>query len=112
MDDLLNQMGKRLVARRKQLRLTQEEIAERTDLTTQRISTAETGKKALRPENIIKLCAALDISTDYLLLGKIASEDYDILSQKVSQLTPSQYQRLEDIIDAYIAAVKEQETKR
>ncbi len=112
MDDLLNQMGKRLVARRKQLRLTQEEIAERTDLTTQTISTAETGKKALRPENIIKLCAALDISTDYLLLGKIASEDYDILSQKVSQLTPSQYQRLEDIIDAYIAAVKEQETKR
>lgn len=111
MDDLLNQMGKRLVARRKQLRLTQEEIAERTDLTTQTISTAETGKKALRPENIIKLCAALDISTDYLLLGKIASEDYDILSQKVSQLTPSQYQRLEDIIDAYIAAVKEQETK-
>ena len=112
MDDLLNQMGKRLVARRKQLRLTQEEIAERTDLTTQTISTAETGKKALRPENIIKLCAALDISADYLLLGKIASEDYDILSQKVSQLTPSQYQRLEDIIDAYIAAVKEQETKR
>lgn len=112
MDDLLNQMGKRLVARRKQLRLTQEEIAERTDLTTQTISTAETGKKALRPENIIKLCAALDISTDYLLLGKIASEDYDILSQKVSQLTPSQYQKLEDIIDAYIAAVKEQETKR
>jgi len=112
MDDLLNQMGKRLVARRKQLRLTQEEIAERTDLTTQTISTAETGKKALRPENIIKLCAALDISTDYLLLGKIASEDYDILSQKVSQLTPSQYQRLEDIIDAYIAAVKEQENKR
>ena len=48
MDDLLNQMGKRLVARRKQLRLTQEEIAERTDLTTQTISTAETGKKALR----------------------------------------------------------------
>lgn len=112
MDDLLNQMGKRLVARRKQLRLTQEEIAERTDLTTQTISTAETGKKALRPENIIKLCAALDISTDYLLLGKIASEDYDILSQKVSQLSPSQYQKLEDIIDAYIAAVKEQETKR
>ena len=112
MDDLLNQMGKRLVARRKQLRLTQEEIAERTDLTTQTISTAETWKKALRPENIIKLCAALDISTDYLLLGKIASEDHNILSQKVSQLTPLQYQKLEDIIDAYIAAVKEQETKR
>lgn len=110
MDDLLNQMGKRLVSRRKQLRLTQEELAERADMTTQTISTAETGKKALRPENIIKLCVALDISADYLLMGKVGSSDYDILSQKVSQLSPSQYRHLEDVIDAYIAALKEQET--
>lgn len=110
MDDLLYQMGKRLTARRKQFRLTQEELAERAELTTQTISTAETGKKALRPENIIKICDALDISTDYLLLGRVGADDHDILSQKVSQLTPSQYRRLEDIIDTYIAAVKERET--
>lgn len=110
MDDLLNQMGIRLTARRKQLRLTQEELAERADLTTQTISTAETGKKALRPENIIKICEALGISTDFLLLGKVGTNDYDILSQKVAQLTPSQYRRLEDIIDTYIAALKERET--
>ena len=110
MDDLLKQMGKRLVARRKQLRMTQEELAERADMTTQTISTAETGKKALRPENIIKLCATLDISTDYLLLGKVGIDDYNILSQKVSQLAPSQYRHLEDMIDAYIAALEERET--
>lgn len=110
MDDLLTQMGKRLVARRKQLRLTQEEIADSADMTTQTISTAETGKKALRPENIVKLCTALEISTDYLLLGKVSAGDYDILFQKVSQLTPSQYRCLEDIIDAYIAGIKERET--
>ena len=110
MDDLLNQMGKRLVARRKQLRLTQEELAERADMTTQTISTAETGKKALRPENIIKLCATLDISTDYLLLGKVGVDDYNILSRKVSQLAPSQYRHLEDMIAAYIAALEERET--
>lgn len=107
MDDLLNQMGKRLVARRKQLRLTQEELAERADMNSQIISTAETGKKALRPENIIKICAALDISPDYLLLGNITSVDTSILSEKVSQLTPGQYRHLEEIIDNYIAAVKE-----
>lgn len=109
MDDLLDQMGKRLVARRKQLRLTQEELAERADMNSQIISTAETGKKGLRPENIIKLCIALDISADYLLMGKVGSSDYDILSQKVSKLTPSQYQHLEDMIDAYITALEERE---
>lgn len=109
MDDLLDQMGKRLVARRKQLRLTQEELAERADMNAQIISTAETGKKGLRPENIIKLCIALDISADYLLMGKVGASDYDILSQKVSKLTPSQYQHLEDMIDAYITALEERE---
>lgn len=107
MDDLLEQMGKRLVARRKQLRLTQEELAERADMNAQIISTAETGKKALRPENIIKICAALDISPDYLLLGNITGVDTSILSKKVSQLTPEQYRHLEEIIDSYIAAIKE-----
>ena len=37
MDTLLNQMGHRLVTRRKQLHLTQDEIAEIADMTTQTI---------------------------------------------------------------------------
>ena len=98
MENLLKEMGKRLVERRKQLRLTQEEVAERADLTTQTISTAETGKKALRPANIISICTALDISPDYLLLGKISREDLSILSQKVSQLSPEQYRHLFNLV--------------
>ena len=109
MDDLLLQMGARISARRKQLKLTQEELAERAELTCQTISTAETGKKALRPENIIRLCAALDISTEYLLRGKISTED--LLSRKVSKLSPVQYRHLEDIINSYIAAVSDPASK-
>lgn len=103
MDTLLRQMGERIAARRKQLRLTQEELAEAADVTPQTISTAELGKKGLRPANIIKISAALDISPDYLLLGRISSEDISILSQKVSRLSPEQYRHLEDVIDSFIA---------
>lgn len=52
MDKLVQEMGKRISARRKELRLTQEELAEKAGLTSQTISTAETGSKALRPENL------------------------------------------------------------
>ena len=45
-EKLLKEMGRRLSARRKQLRLTQEEVAELADMTTQTISTAENGIKA------------------------------------------------------------------
>ncbi len=111
MDNVLREMGQRLTERRKQLRLTQEEVAERADLTEQTISTAETGRKALRPENIIKVCAALDISPDYLLLGNITSVDVSILLEKVSQLSPGQYRHLEEIIDNFIAAVADKSTE-
>ena len=111
MDDLLKEMGQRLVARRKHLGLTQDELAERSDLTTQTISTSETGRKALRPENIIKLSEALDVSVEYLLLGKVSDTDVSILGAKVSKLTPDQYRHLEDIIDSFIAAVTPKNTE-
>lgn len=103
MDELLHQMGERIVSRRKQLRLTQEELAEIAGVTPQTISTAELGKKALRPSNIVKICAALNISPDYLLLGTISDVDHSILTQKISCLSPDQYRHLEDVVDSFIA---------
>lgn len=111
MNDLLQQIGKRILERRKQLRLTQEELAERAGITSQTVSSAELGKKALRPENIIRICSALEISTDYLLLGKVAEQDYSALISKTSHLTPLQYRHMEDIINSFIAALKGNETE-
>ena len=70
MDDLLRDMGRRIMTRRKELCLTQEQVAAKTDLTVQTISTAERGVKALRPENMVKLCEALHMTADYLLWAK------------------------------------------
>lgn len=109
MDNLLEQIGNRILKRRKQLHLTQEQLAERSGITPQTVSSAELGKKALRPENIVRLCNALDISTDYLLQGTISQQDSTSLLMKVSEPTPNQYRHLEDIIDSYIAALKEKE---
>lgn len=109
MDDLLNQIGQRIRKHREKSRLSQEQLAERADVSSQTISTAETGKKRLRVENIIKICEALEISPDYLLLGKISPQDLTILSDKLSQLTPGQYRHLEDIIDSYISALSEKQ---
>ncbi len=109
MENLLNQMGKRIFERRKQLRLTQEESAKRASITPQTVSSAELGKKALRPENIIRIVAALELSTDYLLLGKVTYEDYSKLSLKIFDLSPTQYRHLEEIINSFIIALHEKE---
>ena len=57
MDITLQQIGKRLYERRKQLRMTQDELAERVGITSQTISTAELGKKAMRADTIY--CSAM-----------------------------------------------------
>ncbi len=104
MEDLLVEMGARLMRRRKQRGLTQEEVAELAGLTPQTISTAERGEKALRPENVVKICHALDISTDYLLTGKV-TQDVTMIAAKLATLPPDQLRRIENIIDIFIEAI-------
>lgn len=68
-DLYLKEIGQRITERRKQLGLTQEALAEKGELTTQFVSYAEAGKRAMRPENLLKLSSALNVSADYLLTG-------------------------------------------
>ena len=98
-DICLSEIGIRIVERRKQLGYTQEELAERADLTPQFVSYAESGKRAMRPENLLKLAKALNVSADYLLTGDIVEKDMLILSDKMKNLTPSQIRIIENIID-------------
>jgi transcriptional regulator with XRE-family HTH domain len=98
-NQLLLDMGKRIVDRRKQLRMTQEELAEKVNVTPQMISTAELGKKAIRPENLLKICTTLEISADYLLTGKIADSDISLIDKKISLLNGKQLHLIENIIN-------------
>lgn len=102
----LLEVGQRIIERRKSLGLTQEALAEKADVTTQFVSYAESGKRAMRPENLLKLSIALGVSTDYLLTGEIIDKDLLILSDKLRSLTPAQLRIVEEIIDNCISLVK------
>ena len=68
-EKLLCEIGKRINVRRKELRFTQEQLAEAMDVSVQMISNLELGKKAIRPENLVKLCEVLAVSADFVLRG-------------------------------------------
>ena len=87
---LLQQIGKRIIERRKKLGLTQEALAEKGDMTTQFVSYTESGQRAMRTENLLIISSALGVSTDYILTGEIVDKDYLLLSDKMRKLTPSQ----------------------
>ena len=96
----LKEIGRRIMERRKKLGLTQEALAEKGDVTTQFVSYAEAGKRAMRPENLLKISDALGVSADYLLTGDIVDKDLLLISEKIRRLTPSQLRLVENLIDA------------
>lgn len=95
----LKEIGQRIMERRKKLGLTQEALADKSNLTTQYISYAEAGKRAMRPENLLKIATALEVSADYLLTGDVIDKDLLILADKLRLLEPSQLRIVESIID-------------
>ncbi len=97
-NQFLIEMGKRISKRRKELNYTQSQLAEKSDVSLQLISTAERGIKALRPENLTKICAALGVSADYILTGITSVKDYGELSDKINGLSPEKKTLLNDII--------------
>ncbi len=98
----LAEVGKRIMEQRKKLGMTQEMLGEKSDLTTQFVSYAEGGKRAMRPENLMKIAHALGVSCDYLLTGDIIDKDKLLLSEKLSKLTSEEVRIVESVIDQCI----------
>lgn len=98
-DNFYSDMGKRIVSRRKQLGLSQEELAEIADVSPQMISTAERGSKSILSENLLKLSDALGVTADYLLTGKVTAAQANIITEKILNSPPEIQNKIERIIN-------------
>lgn len=98
-------IGRRLAGFRKQKKLTQEKLAEMTDLANNYISNIENNRSIPSIETLIKLCDALEITPNDLLLGSSTSSDcymQDELSDKISRCTPREKQLISEMISLII----------
>ena len=98
-DVFLVNMGVRIALRRKELHLTQEQLAEKMGLSLQSISCIELGKKAIRPENLANLCSHLGVTADYILYGKRNEQQMNDTVTKLSSLPPRAFQTVQALID-------------
>ena len=90
-DDDFAATGRRITNLRKSKRLTQEQLASLSKTTKQTISIVESGKRDMKARTLAKIAEALDVSTDYLLTGRIIYSDLLKLEQEFAVL--SEYQR-------------------
>ena len=90
-DNFLKNMGQRL---------TQDDLAEMIGVTPPMISNLEQGKKAIRPDNLAKVCKALGLSADFVLYGADTQTTVDVIADKLTQLTEAELQIVNDMVDA------------
>lgn len=101
-EKFLRDMGARIHLRRREMGLTQERLAELMDVSIQMISNLELGKKAIRPENLAKLCNILGVSADYILRGTRSDLEFSRLTSKIASLSPEDQSCIELIADRLI----------
>ena len=97
----LVEMGERISQKRKEKNLTQEKLAEMVGISLQTVSNIECGKKAARPENIAKICVALETTADYVMLGKKSEEDLQGIIKTISELPEKEYRVITDIVSLF-----------
>lgn len=95
----LKEIGKRIAIRRKQLDYTQEQLAEMMEVSIQMVSNLERGVKAIRIDNLINLSRILQVSTDFILTGRSASQEDTVLADKISQLSPENQKMIELLVN-------------
>ncbi len=107
--DLLKNIGERISAQRKQLGLTQEQIADKMDVSIQMISNLERGNKAIKIDNLIKISDILSVSTDYILTGKTTPEDSSLLFNRIMHLSSEDFELVNMVVE-YCLQKKEKQS--
>ena len=95
-------IGKRIKHRREVSGLSQEQLAEKLNLSTNHISSMECGKSLLTTKCLLALRDILGGTPDYYLLGELTPET-DGIAALVKQLSPSEQKMLYHLLSAYLA---------
>ena len=89
--------------------LKKEDLAAKTELSTNYIGMIERGEKIPALDSFIKICNALEVSADKILIDVLVAgykTKESLLSEKLENLTPDNRERIYDVIDTLIKHAK------
>ena len=94
-------IGKRIRHRREVAGLSQEQLAEKLELSTNHISSMECGKSLLTTKRLLDLCDILGGTPNYYLLGEIDPKA-DKITALIQKLSPSEQNTLCRLLATYL----------
>lgn len=99
------QIGERIKIARERISLTQEQMAERIEVSPQFVSDLERGVVGISITTLKRVCTVLGVSSDQILFGLHQADRSEVLFCKCQALTDQQFTILTQIIDKYVEAL-------
>lgn len=97
-------IGERIHKARENASYTQEKLAEKIEVSVQYISDLERGVVGTSIQTLIKICHALSVSSDYILMGYSAEAEPLDLSVRLQALSPKERKLMEANINLMLDA--------
>lgn len=94
-------IGKRIKFRREAAGLSQEQLAERLELSKNHISSIECGKSMVTTKGLLALCNVLGGTPNYYLIGELSPEA-DSITSLIRLLNPVEQKTLIRLLNAYL----------
>lgn len=104
-------MGNRIREARMTAHYTQAQLAEQLDVSIPFLSDVERGMVGISTETLLKICAALHVSADWILKGEGAQLLNTDVVRKLNGLTPEYLKIVDEIIDRLLMLIPDDEKK-
>ena len=99
-------IGGRIRAIREERGYTREQLAEYAECSTDFLWQVETGRSSLNAQNLGKIATALDISTDYLVFGKMPYKENAKVNTMLSALPDEVQKQVEEMITVFVDTLR------
>ena len=100
------QIGEQVRIAREQAKLTQEQFAERIEVSPQYISDLERGVVGISIPTLKRACVTLGVTSDQILFGTVSENRNIAIEKRCVTLADEDFSALMDIVDAYCTAIQ------
>ena len=101
------QIGEQIRLAREQAKLTQEQFAERIEVSPQYISDLERGVVGISIPTLKRACVTLGTTSDQILFGAALKNRYIAIEKRCANLSDEAFAALLNIVDTFTLAIEE-----
>ena len=99
------QIGEQIKSAREQAKLTQEQLAERVEVSPQYVSDLERGVVGISIPTLKRVCTTLGVSSDQILFGTATKNRAAAINDLCKSLTEEQFVILSEVVGKFVEAI-------